>query len=117
MSSTVASSTASAAAASSSAAGLVNTSSNSSFKIVGICLAIGSGLFIGTRWAALESISTFWHRGTVWFRSFVVKKKGLLRATQKHGNQAGEGHAYLKSWLWWAGMVTMIVGEILNFVA
>ncbi|GFZ51023.1 hypothetical protein JCM24511_08781 [Saitozyma sp. JCM 24511] len=97
MSSTVASSTASAAAASSSAAGLVNTSSNSSFKIVGICLAIGSGLFIGT--------------------SFVVKKKGLLRATQKHGNQAGEGHAYLKSWLWWAGMVTMIVGEILNFVA
>lgn len=68
--------------------------------------------------------------------SFVVKKKGLLASTAKHGNVAGEGHGYLKSWLWWtgelfateagsgqrvllmaAGMIMMVVGEILNFVA
>ncbi|RXK40813.1 hypothetical protein M231_01872 [Tremella mesenterica] len=89
--------TSSASAASSSAAGLVDTHSNPSFKIVGICLAVGSGFFIGT--------------------SFVVKKKGLLRATAKYGNGAGEGHGYLKSVLWWTGMIMMIVGEILNFVA
>lgn len=35
--------------------------------------------------------------------SFVVKKKGLLFSTAKYGNTAGEGHAYLKSWLWWSG--------------
>ena len=49
--------------------------------------------------------------------SFVVKKLGLIRATAKYGNQTGEGHAYLKSPLWWTGMTMMIVGEVCNFVA
>lgn len=49
--------------------------------------------------------------------SFVIKKKGLLAATRKSGNAAGEGHAYLRNWLWWVGMIMMIVGEICNFVA
>ena len=49
--------------------------------------------------------------------SFVVKKKGLIRATAKYGNATGEGHGYLKSWLWWTGMIMMVIGEILNFVA
>lgn len=49
--------------------------------------------------------------------SFVVKKLGLIRATAKYGNETGEGHAYLKSWLWWVGMIMMIIGEICNFVA
>lgn len=97
-SSTSASSTTSAtASASTSAAGIVDSSSNPAFKIVGICLAVGSGLLIGT--------------------SFVIKKKGLIKSTEKYGNKAGEGHGYLKSWMWWAGMLTMIVGEICNFVA
>ncbi|WVQ83683.1 hypothetical protein IAT38_005826 [Cryptococcus sp. DSM 104549] len=85
------------ASASTTAAGLVDSSSNPAFKVVGICLAVGSGLLIGT--------------------SFVIKKKGLIQSTAKYGNQAGEGHAYLKSWMWWAGMITMIIGEICNFVA
>jgi hypothetical protein len=42
--------------------------------------------------------------------SFVVKKKGLLISTTKSGNLAGEGHAYLKSWVWWTGMTMMVVG-------
>ena len=35
--------------------------------------------------------------------SFVVKKKGLLNATKKYGNAVGEGHGYLKNWIWWTG--------------
>lgn len=37
------------ASASASAKGLVDTAANPAFKIVGICLAVGSGLFIGSR--------------------------------------------------------------------
>ncbi|KAF7376683.1 DUF803-domain-containing protein [Mycena sanguinolenta] len=64
-------------------------------KIVGILLAITSGLLIGS--------------------SFVFKKKGLLRA--QAGHTAGEGVAYLKSPLWWLGMTMMIMGELCNFAA
>ncbi|WWC64817.1 uncharacterized protein I303_107431 [Kwoniella dejecticola CBS 10117] len=96
-SSASASASASVSASASHAAGLVDTTGNSTFKIVGICLAVGSGLLIGS--------------------SFVIKKKGLLQSTEKYGNVAGEGHGYLKSWLWWVGMITMILGEVCNFVA
>ncbi|KIJ68036.1 hypothetical protein HYDPIDRAFT_185961 [Hydnomerulius pinastri MD-312] len=65
----------------------------SSLKVVGIILAITSGLLIGS--------------------SFVFKKKGLLRS--QAGHAAGEGVAYLKSPLWWTGMTMMILGEICNF--
>ncbi|KAF9104332.1 hypothetical protein BGX29_002075 [Mortierella sp. GBA35] len=63
------------------------------YKFIGMALAVSSGIFIGS--------------------SFVLKKKGLLRSSAI----AGEGHAYLKSKLWWTGMIMMIFGEILNFVA
>lgn len=68
-----------------------------SYKIIGICLAIGSGLFIGS--------------------SFVFKKYGLLKANEKYNEAAGEGYGYLKNAFWWTGMTLMILGEILNFVA
>ena len=68
-----------------------------SFKIIGISLAIGSGLFIGT--------------------SFVLKKMGLLKANEKYHEAAGEGYGYLKNVYWWAGMILMILGEGLNVVA
>ncbi|KAH9931173.1 magnesium transporter NIPA-domain-containing protein [Epithele typhae] len=64
-------------------------------KIVGIILAIASGVLIGS--------------------SFVFKKKGLLRS--QRGMAAGEGVAYLKSPLWWIGMTMMILGELCNFAA
>ncbi|KAL7804741.1 magnesium transporter NIPA domain-containing protein [Trichoderma aethiopicum] len=67
------------------------------YKAIGIGLAIGSGLFIGT--------------------SFVLKKVGLLRANAKYNEVAGEGYGYLKNAYWWAGMILMIIGEICNFVA
>ncbi|KAL6872828.1 magnesium transporter NIPA domain-containing protein [Trichoderma novae-zelandiae] len=67
------------------------------YKGIGIGLAIGSGLFIGT--------------------SFVLKKVGLLRANTKYNEVAGEGYGYLKNAYWWAGMILMIIGEVCNFVA
>lgn len=67
------------------------------YKAVGIGLAIGSGVFIGT--------------------SFVLKKVGLLRANEKYKEVAGEGYGYLKNAYWWGGMILMIIGEICNFVA
>ncbi|ROW00418.1 hypothetical protein VPNG_07938 [Cytospora leucostoma] len=67
------------------------------YKIIGICLAIGSGLFIGV--------------------SFILKKVGLLKANDKYQEEAGSGYGYLKNGYWWGGMILMIIGEILNFVA
>ncbi|GAP86260.1 putative duf803 domain membrane protein [Rosellinia necatrix] len=67
------------------------------FKAIGISLAVGSGLFIGT--------------------SFVLKKVGLLKANEKYNQVAGEGYGYLKNAFWWGGMSLMILGEVLNFVA
>lgn len=50
--------------------------------------------------------------------SFIIKKKGLKRAAVASGVRAGVGgYAYLLEPLWWIGMITMIVGEIANFVA
>ncbi|KAE8008700.1 hypothetical protein FH972_005189 [Carpinus fangiana] len=63
----------------------------------GLILAVASSIFIGT--------------------SFILKKKGLKRAGAA-GTRAGVGgYTYLLEPLWWAGMVTMIVGEVANFVA
>ncbi|RDB15591.1 putative magnesium transporter NIPA4 [Hypsizygus marmoreus] len=70
-------------------------SAGKNLKVVGIILAVVSGLLIGS--------------------SFVFKKKGLLRS--QAGGPAGEGVAYLKSPLWWLGMTMMILGEICNFAA
>ncbi|KAL8906296.1 MAG: hypothetical protein Q9207_002122 [Kuettlingeria erythrocarpa] len=65
-------------------------------KYIGLALAIVSTMAIGT--------------------SFVVTKKGLLDASERHGFE-GDGFAYLKSPTWWAGIVTMVVGEVANFAA
>lgn len=67
------------------------------YKVIGLSLAIASGLFIGV--------------------SFVLKKVGLLKANVKYNEEAGEGYGYLKNAYWWTGMTLMIVGEICNFVA
>ncbi|KAJ7031029.1 magnesium transporter NIPA-domain-containing protein [Mycena alexandri] len=83
------------AAASASTTAKAAFTAGSNLKIVGIVLAITSGLLIGS--------------------SFVFKKKGLLSA--QAGHTAGEGVAYLKSPLWWIGMTMMILGELCNFAA
>ncbi|KAK2630527.1 hypothetical protein QTJ16_001347 [Diplocarpon rosae] len=67
------------------------------YKVIGISLAIGSGVFIGV--------------------SFVLKKIGLLRANEKYEEVAGEGYGYLKNAFWWGGMTLMIIGEVMNAAA
>ncbi|KAE8672869.1 putative magnesium transporter NIPA4 [Hibiscus syriacus] len=63
----------------------------------GVILAVASSAFIGS--------------------SFILKKKGLKRGGIS-GIRAGVGgFTYLLEPLWWAGMITMIIGEIANFVA
>ncbi|KXN81559.1 Magnesium transporter NIPA2 [Leucoagaricus sp. SymC.cos] len=89
------SATVSAAAAASSSAAAKTLQAPANLKVVGIILAIVSGLLIGS--------------------SFVFKKKGLLRS--QAGGELGEGVAYLKSVLWWTGMIMMILGELCNFAA
>ncbi|XP_022726740.1 probable magnesium transporter NIPA4 [Durio zibethinus] len=69
----------------------------SSDNVKGLVLALSSSLFIGA--------------------SFIVKKKGLKKAGAS-GMRAGVGgYSYLLEPLWWAGMITMVVGEIANFAA
>ncbi|XP_033937461.1 magnesium transporter NIPA2 isoform X1 [Pseudochaenichthys georgianus] len=65
---------------------------------IGLGLAVSSSIFIGG--------------------SFILKKKGLLRLARKGSMRAGQGgHAYLKEWLWWAGLLSMGAGEAANFAA
>ncbi|GAA5801739.1 hypothetical protein HPULCUR_007191 [Helicostylum pulchrum] len=42
---------------------------------------------------------------------------GLTLAMSSSTSAADGKHNYLKNWTWWAGMVTMAVGEVLNFSA
>ncbi|PPJ61343.1 hypothetical protein CBER1_09599 [Cercospora berteroae] len=65
-------------------------------KYVGLLLAVTSTLGIGA--------------------SFVITKKGLNAAAQKHGFE-GDGFAYLKNPIWWGGIITMVIGEVCNFSA
>ncbi|KAG8663134.1 hypothetical protein MANES_01G181500v8 [Manihot esculenta] len=67
-------------------------------NLKGFILALSSSAFIGA--------------------SFIIKKKGLRRAAITSGVRAGVGgFSYLLEPLWWLGMLTMIVGEVANFVA
>ncbi|KAI0640083.1 DUF803-domain-containing protein [Trametes polyzona] len=74
---------------------MADSSQPPQYRAVGVVLAIGSGVLIGS--------------------SFVFKKKGLLNSQK--GHVAGEGVAYLKSPMWWTGMIIMILGELCNFGA
>lgn len=83
-------------------------------KYIGLALAVTSTLAIGT--------------------SFVITKKGLMQAAETHGFE-GDGFSYLKSPVWWGGIVTsmrsssdttditransaiVVLGEIANFAA
>ncbi|KAH7404537.1 hypothetical protein KP509_15G030800 [Ceratopteris richardii] len=82
---------------------MTEMSSGSSFaymsadNIKGLMLALSSSIFIGT--------------------SFIIKKKGLKRAAMNNVRAGLGGYSYLWEPLWWAGMITMIVGEAANFAA
>ncbi|KAF4349605.1 probable magnesium transporter NIPA2 [Cannabis sativa] len=69
----------------------------SSDNIHGLVLAVSSSIFIGS--------------------SFIIKKKGLIKAGNTGVRAGAGGFSYLHEPLWWAGMITMIVGEVANFAA
>ncbi|GMH00317.1 hypothetical protein Nepgr_002156 [Nepenthes gracilis] len=69
----------------------------SSDNIKGLVLALSSSIFVGA--------------------SFIVKKKGLKKAGATGVRAGVGGYSYLFEPLWWAGMITMVVGEIANFAA
>ncbi|KAF2843497.1 DUF803 domain membrane protein [Patellaria atrata CBS 101060] len=54
----------------------------------------------------------YWMKGS----SFVITKKGLSEARDRHGFEV-DGYSYFKQPLWWAGMVIMVIGELANFAA
>ncbi|KAJ6858042.1 magnesium transporter NIPA6 [Populus alba x Populus x berolinensis] len=68
-----------------------------SSNLTGFILALVSSTFIGT--------------------SFIIKKKGLRKAGVSGPRASVGGYGYLLEPLWWIGMISMIVGEIANFVA
>ncbi|OWM69430.1 hypothetical protein CDL15_Pgr013891 [Punica granatum] len=68
-----------------------------SSNLIGFILAVVSSAFIGS--------------------SFIIKKKGLQKAGASGPRASVGGYGYLLEPLWWVGMITMIVGEISNFVA
>lgn len=63
----------------------------------GLALAVASSAFIGS--------------------SFILKKIGLMRAGKCGVRAGGGGYTYLLEPFWWAGMTTMLLGEVANFVA
>lgn len=66
-------------------------------KYIGLALAVSSSLAVGT--------------------SFIITKKGLMDAAKKVSGPASDTHRYLQNPIWWAGMLTMVVGEVANFAA
>ncbi|KAH9835351.1 DUF803-domain-containing protein [Rhodofomes roseus] len=67
-------------------------------KYIGLTLAVSSSLAIGT--------------------SFIITKKGLNDASNRSTySQVSDNYAYLRNPIWWAGISTLILGEIANFAA
>ncbi|KXN80938.1 Magnesium transporter NIPA2 [Leucoagaricus sp. SymC.cos] len=68
-------------------------------KYIGLALAVSSSLAIGT--------------------SFIITKKGLNDAAERnaYGAQASDNLSYLRNPIWWAGMSTLVLGEVANFAA
>src|ERR1700760_558221 len=88
-------------------------------KYVGLFLAITSTLAIGQyRSSFLDPLrlSRLIDFNMSVGSSFVITKKGLIVASERHGFE-GDGFSYLKLPIWWAGMVTMVIGEAANFAA
>lgn len=77
---------------------VINKSFNIADFYIGLGLTISSCGFIGV--------------------SFIIKKIALIRLQRYGGLRAGSnGFGYLKEWIWWAGLLSMGIGEAANFAA
>lgn len=67
-------------------------------KYIGLALAVSSSLAIGV--------------------SMIITKKGLNAAAgNSYGQSASDNYSYLSNPIWWAGMSSLILGEVCNFAA
>ncbi|KAF8341952.1 magnesium transporter NIPA-domain-containing protein [Amanita rubescens] len=68
-------------------------------KYIGLILSLAGSVAIGT--------------------SFIITKKGLNDAAERlsYGSQATDSLSFFRNPIWWAGMCTMVLGEIANFAA
>jgi hypothetical protein len=68
-------------------------------KYIGLALAVSGSLAIGT--------------------SFIITKKGLNDANERSSSyaSASDNLSYLRNPIWWAGMSTLVLGEVANFAA
>ncbi|KAG1674917.1 hypothetical protein FOA52_014710 [Chlamydomonas sp. UWO 241] len=66
-------------------------------EMIGVILAMSSSIFIGA--------------------SFIIKKRGLRMAGSTGLRAGAGGYSYLREPTWWAGLISMIVGEAANFAA
>ncbi|KAI6121935.1 magnesium transporter NIPA-domain-containing protein [Pisolithus croceorrhizus] len=66
-------------------------------KYIGLALAISGSFAIGT--------------------SFIITKKGLTDAGAQNSAYSSEDYGYLRNPTWWAGITTLVFGEIANFAA
>lgn len=97
-------------------------SSLSRDKWIGLGLAISSSLAIGTSFIITKKVSTShclagfpkFHQPDL---VFCLEQQGLMDAAERGNGLASDGHSYLQNPIWWAGMSTMIVGEVANFAA
>lgn len=64
---------------------------------IGLTLAISSTIFIGA--------------------SFIIKKVALARLAANGIRSSDGGYGYLKDWVWWLGLFSMMIGEASNFIA
>jgi hypothetical protein len=64
---------------------------------IGLALAVSSSVFIGS--------------------SFIIKKRGLRMAGSSGLRAGAGGFGYLREPIWWAGLLSMVVGELANFAA
>ncbi|KAI4495519.1 hypothetical protein M0802_008733 [Mischocyttarus mexicanus] len=77
---------------------VVDKSDNNTDFYIGLGLAVSSSVFIGA--------------------SFIIKKIALIRLQRFGGLRASSGgFGYLKEWIWWAGLISMGIGEAANFTA
>lgn len=102
--------------------GTTQFSSLSRDKWIGLGLAISSSLAIGTSFIITKKVSGYWLCVSSLMTCIIdsdchLPTQGLIDAAERGSGLASDGHSYLQNPIWWAGMSTMIVGEVANFAA
>lgn len=96
-------------------------SSLSRDKWIGLGLAISSSLAIGTSFIITKKVRCSSSDSLFYLLMILIvltlHSQGLMDAAERSNGLASDGHSYLQNPIWWAGMSTMIVGEVANFAA